>query len=279
VQLSFLFWNLQRKPLQSRLARIARHESIDIVAVAENALSDAEIIQELQNQTGIAFEKPVQYVPEKQKVDVFIRSGISTSVEQLPTNRMVIYKINVQNCAPFLLAVAHLHDPINYSEDDRNELAILKASRNIRQAEGDTGITRTILVGDLNMNPFDRGVRGSSGFHAVMTKEIAARESRQVDGESIPFFYNPMWGHFGDRTDGPPGTIYYGSGVATPFWSIYDQVLLRPSLMHSLQELRILDSDGTDSLLTENGIPDVRSASDHLPIKFVLDIQSQDEEP
>jgi endonuclease/exonuclease/phosphatase family metal-dependent hydrolase len=271
VQLSFLFWNLQRKPLQSRLARIARHESIDIVAVAENALSDAEIIQELQNETGIAFEKPVQYVPEKQRVDVFIRSGISTSVEQFPTNRMVIYQINVQNSFPFLLAVAHLHDPINYSETDRNELAI-ESSRNIRQAEEDTGITRTILVGDLNMNPFDRGVLGSRGLHAVMTKEIATRESRTSAGEDFPFFYNPMWGHFGDTTPGPPGTIYYGSGVATPFWSIYDQVLLRPSLMHSLQELRILDSDGTDSLLTERGIPNAQSASDHLPIKFVLDM-------
>ena len=105
-----------------------------------------------------------------------------------------------------------------------------------------------------------------------MTKEVASRESRQSAGEGFPFFYNPMWGHFGDRTPGPPGTIYHGGGVATPFWNIYDQVLLRPSLMHALQELRILESDGVESLLTENGTPNAQLASDHLPIKFVLDI-------
>jgi hypothetical protein len=53
---------------------------------------------------------------------------------------------------------------------------------------------------------------------------------------------------------------------------MFDQVLLRPSLMDSLAELRILDSDGQGPLVTERGRPRSSTASDHLPILFRLDL-------
>jgi hypothetical protein len=53
-----------------------------------------------------------------------------------------------------------------------------------------------------------------------------------------------------------------------------DQVLFRPDLLpffHN-ETLRILASDGTVSFLTDEGLPDRDRFSDHLPIKFGLDI-------
>jgi hypothetical protein len=129
-----------------------------------------------------------------------------------------------------------------------------------------------MLVGDLNMNPFEAGVVGAHGLHAVMTRADARRVERSIQGVAYRFFYNPMWGHFGDRSAGPPGTYYLkASKPINYFWNIYDQVLLRPALLESLTSLEIVDSDGSNSLVTENGVPDSERGSDHLPILFRLD--------
>jgi hypothetical protein len=129
------------------------------------------------------------------------------------------------------------------------------------------------LVGDLNMNPFDPGVASAHGLHAVMVRSKAAEATREILGEAYRMFYNPMWGCFGDRTAGPPGTFYLSSSKPlNHFWNIYDQVLLRPALADSLAGLDILDSCGGAPLLTRGGLPDRAAASDHLPVLFRLDL-------
>jgi hypothetical protein len=105
-----------------------------------------------------------------------------------------------------------------------------------------------------------------------MTRALAARERRTVRGHDYRMLYNPMWGLFGDRPSaGPPGTYYRSStGTVNYFWNMYDQVLLRPAVAGAQAELRILDTDGTDTLLTPRGLPDQAAGSDHLPLLFRL---------
>lgn len=66
------------------------------------------------------------------------------------------------------------------------------------------------------MNPFDEGVVKAAGLHAMMTKATANERFRTVQGREYPFFYNPMWGFFGDRTDGPAGTFHYRRSAICP---------------------------------------------------------------
>ena len=145
----------------------------------------------------------------------------------------------------------------------------------IRKKEDEVGHTRTVLVGDLNMNPFEDGVVSSTGLHAVMTRKIAEKKSRIVQDNEYLYFYNPMWSLFGDGSKGPPGTYYYYKAEhKVYFWNIFDQVLLRPDLIDffSNDDLMILDSDGKNVLLSSQGIPDINVASDHLPIYFTLNL-------
>ena len=112
---------------------------------------------------------------------------------------------------------------------------------------------------------------GAPAFHGMMAKALAERGEREVAGRSYRFFYNPMWGIFGDRTAGPAGTYYLSSAKPVNYyWNVYDQVLLRPELMDSLEDLRILVSDGAESLLTNRGLPNDNRGSDHLPLLFRL---------
>ncbi len=61
-----------------------------------------------------------------------------------------------------------------------------------------------------------------------------------------------------------------GSKPVNYFWNMYDQVLVRPALIDHLSEVRILDHDGTESLLTPGGLPGRADGSDHLPLLFRL---------
>ena len=133
----------------------------------------------------------------------------------------------------------------------------------------------TIVVGDFNMNPFDDGLASFYGFHSVMDKVVARKESRIVHGEERSFFYNPMWSLMGDGSQGPSGTYYYNSGGSKNFyWNMLDQVILRPDLIPFFpdNELRIISETYSCSLLRDSGVPDARMASDHLPLLFKIDI-------
>jgi hypothetical protein len=127
-------------------------------------------------------------------------------------------------------------------------------------------------VGDFNLDPFDQALVSTNGFHAVLSRAVAARQQRKVSGKSYDFFYNPMWGRMGDGSHGPPGSHYYSSTEHVAyFWHSFDQVLLRPSLLHEFddQSLMVLTHIGKESLL-KHGIPDKVKYSDHLPLLFSI---------
>lgn len=85
-------------------------------------------------------------------------------------------------------------------------------------------------------------------------------------------FYNPRWGFFGDRTPGPPGTIYYRKGAQLSYdWNMFDQTLLRPAVMELAdEEVMIVQRCGEQALIAKSGRPDRNIGSDHLPILVTL---------
>jgi endonuclease/exonuclease/phosphatase family metal-dependent hydrolase len=143
----------------------------------------------------------------------------------------------------------------------------------IAEIEDERSHRNTVFVGDFNMSPFDPGMTLVTGMHGLMTQQLAEKADRRHHSKNYRRFYNPMWGFFGDRTPGPPGTHYWRSSVIeNHHWAILDQVLLRSSIASKLHTLNIIANDGTHSLFGNDGAPDKRVLSDHLPIHFALDI-------
>ncbi len=207
-----------------------------------------------------------------QKLTVYTRFSNQFMQPLSETGRWSIRRLALPLRTEILLAMAHLPDRQNHStESQAYEAAEL--ARDIKRVEEQVGHARTVVIGDFNMDPFETGIYAAAGLNAAMTKEIAMRESRIVQGRQYNFFYNPMWRHFGDRTGRPPGTYYYHKAEHTTlFWHMFDQVLLRPELVDKLydEELEILTSDGQVSFLSAKGLPDAKIASDHLPLMFSL---------
>ncbi|MEK7400292.1 MAG: hypothetical protein AAB116_25385, partial [Candidatus Poribacteria bacterium] len=173
-----------------------------------------------------------------------------------------------------LLFVTHFPDKMNWkSESQVDEWK--RYSDKIKFLEWKIGHSRTILVGDLNTSPFEQGNISASGLYGIMSKTIANKKARTIQGKNYPFFYNPMWNLLGDVNSETPGTFYRQNAEHVEFfWYMLDQVLIRPDLLGRFNngDLKILTTDGEISFLNENGIPDKNIASDHLPLLFKLDL-------
>jgi len=188
--------------------------------------------------------------------------------------RHTIRRLMLPMRTEIVLAALHLPSKL-YSSENSQILACSQWAETIAQAERQVGHTRTVVVGDLNMNPFEAGVVGAGGFHATMARAEALRGQRTVGGQQYPFFYNPMWGCFGERDGTPAGTYFYDSSEhVSYYWNMFDQVLLRPSLVDQLSTagIEIVTRAGAVSLLSASGRPDKSVGSDHLPILFGLDL-------
>lgn len=271
---TFLFWNLYRQPLHESIYRIANLYQVDIIILAECTLDPAALLLAL-NRRG---EADYHYAPSPgcQKIQIFTKFSNNFLPVILEADRLTVRQLKTPTMQKdILVAALHFPSKSNWEENDQS-LESPFYSDFIREAEKQVGHQRTIVVGDFNMNPYEKGMVNANGFNAVMSRSIALKRERRLQGRHYTFFYNPMWSMMGDFSPGAPGTHYYPpSGHGSYYWHTFDQVLLRPDLLETIMpnSIAILDSDGERSLLSHGGYPDKSWASDHLPLLFRLNIK------
>jgi hypothetical protein len=271
---TFLFWNLNRRPLLPLIRALVEEHRVDVLVLAESQLLPEVLVEGLNAQTDQAFSYPMNLSEDLQ---ILIRYPVS-AMEPLRDDRgMALRWFRPTANLDMLLALIHFPSKQFLTESDQSLLAMRYIQR-IEEAEENLGHRRTIVLGDLNMNPFEPGMIGSEGFHAVSTRMLAGRTSRIVQGVPRHFFYNPMWSLFGDRSPGPPGTYFFSSSSPTAiFWHMFDQVLIRPELLErtSNYNVHILTGAGHTSLLSSNGTPNRVVGSDHLPLLFQIALEGE----
>jgi hypothetical protein len=281
---SFLFWNLYGRAKDndgsraSRLAEslglLAAAHQLDVLIFAECGI-DSVRIEEALNASGAG---PYYRVPGRSK-----RIALYSRLPGRPwrddfydplKDRLAIQELRIGHAPTVLLVGVHFYDRQTIATEAGRALVSTEMVADIRKTEAAVGHERTILVGDLNMNPYEAGVVGTQALHAVMSRELARSIGRIRHRASVGCFYNPMWGLFGDGSLSPPGSYFYPNATDphNHFWNLYDQVLVRPDIMDALKDVRVLDTDGTSNLITKRGRPRKATFSDHLPILFRLTI-------
>ena len=268
-----MFWNIQKKPLLHRVARIAAGQAVDIVLLTECVQSDAGLLAALNGGGKGPFRCPTR---RNDRFRVASRFPASVFGERYTdaSRRLSVYELKTSPTQPILLGLVHLVSPAQWEDRVHRNGAAVEVAGDLRQFERKRGHGRTILVGDFNLYPFDDGLVGVSGFHSMMTRELArGRDQRVVQGTNRPAFFNPMWEFLTDRGPRPSGTLFFDqTRPVNPYWHTPDQVLVRPELLDRLVEVQVLETDGTDSLLHgTTGRPETEYGSDHLPLLFRLD--------
>lgn len=265
-KLSFLFWNTGKKDVSSEIAQLATHEKIDILLLAESICHPAELMIKLNTGREGAFD----LAPCNSKgIQIFTRFDPTFFRPVMESPRYSIRSLTLPGRRKVLFAIAHLRSKRNFSDDSQGQY-LIDLARVIREIETDQGHTCTVLVGDLNVSPFEKQVVAIQGLHAVASRAVASASRRRFESRWRPFFYNPMWGLFGDRNTLPPGTHYYFNGdPISYYWYMLDQVLIRPALFDAFdsRDLTIVTKAGEIPLLSREGKP---SLSDHLPLRFRL---------
>ena len=265
---TFLFWNLHQNNCLDILVRLINNYKVDVVMLAESSLKMTDILLKLNTNGNAAFhDNPGQC----DRIAIFSKFPKTWVKPLFETDRMTIRHLKLPNGNDLLLSVVHLQSKLHQSEDSQN-FAVTEIAKDIDRMERKIKHKRTLLVGDLNMNPFEHGIVAESGLHATMDRRIAEQGNRKVNAKEFTFFYNPMWSLLGDASEYPPGSYYRReSEQVAYFWHMFDQVLIRPELLPKFEnkDLKILETDGHVSLL-RNGFPDIKLASDHLPILFRL---------
>lgn len=268
--LRFLFWNIARSTDEDLVARAARSNEADVLILAECEIMPARLLEALNRDAP-----DYQYAPGQcERLRFFSNFDSGFLRPSYETARVSIRRLSLPGRDQVTLVGAHLPSKLHFSAGSQ-VFGCMELNQIIEEEETKAGHKRTILMGDLNMNPFEMGVAASGGLHAVMSRQVALRRSRTVQEQTYSFFYNPMWSHFGDRGAGPSGTYYYEKAEhLNYFWNIFDQVLLRPELLSGFQPdgVRIITSIEDLSLLDEDGIPDKEHGSDHLPVLLELNL-------
>ncbi|MFZ2452212.1 MAG: hypothetical protein WAW36_17020 [Methylovulum miyakonense] len=266
--MNLLFWNINKQPLSAELKWLCDCYNVDILILAENTMSDATllpVLNENNNRTYIAPFNPsakISFYTRIHDFELVHDNGYWGSI------RKITHPIGVE----ILLVAVHIQSKLHMIESEQAAIST-RIALEIDKREQEQGHTNTIVIGDFNMNPFETGLVSADGFHAVMDKQIALKQSRKVSGEERKFFYNPMWSRLGDDSHGCPGTYFHQSSkIINHFWNTLDQVLLRPSLLRCFDpdKLKVIDEIKSTSLINNGKIS--TQFSDHLPLLTKLDL-------
>jgi hypothetical protein len=259
------FWNLKCNVSPEIVAVWAKEWDVDILILAENETDPYRNQQTLNQDTDrLYFADPG--VSDRLTILTRFEPDPTCLISDWPGVSIRHYRLPLGES--FLVVAVHLSSKL-WNETMSQPFIAVELGGYIREAEDRVGHRRTIVIGDLNMNPFETGVVGAGGLHGVMDRRIVANGSRRIRGKDHLYFYNPMWSKLGDAGPEPPGTYFYrGSSDVSYFWNMFDQVLVRPALLDSLtrDSVTIVTRVGEMDLLTDRGLPNSKLASDHLPI-------------
>lgn len=270
--MNIAFWNIGGNDVRSQIKGLVEEKRTDILILIENEIAPNDLLLTLNTTHSDYF-----YCPSPanicEKIHIFAKNSYALiepiyESKRFSARRLIIPQ--VQN--ELLLVAVHYQSKMNWSEANQAAHAsTLKAF--IEKAEAQVGHDKTIVLGDFNMNPFEYGMVQTTGLHAVMDRQLALEGSRVVDDSDHKYFYNPMWSFFGEQGKGDVHGSYYFR-KAEPicyFWNIFDQVILRPSILELLDEdsLEIVTQIQDFALINAKGRIN-NSVSDHLPIVFSL---------
>jgi hypothetical protein len=268
----FMFWNIARRDLGLEIGEACREHDVDVLILAECTLSSAQLFSRANDGRLDFYEEATS--PVESRLRFFTKLPLNTLRPLADNDWASIRSFRPPIGTEIIVVGAHISSKLFASPHDQHHEASLIRDL-IARTERAQGHSRTLVIGDLNMNPFEPGLTAANGFHAIMDKDIALKGSRRVQGADYDFFYNPMWSRLGDESQGPAGTYYLNRGgrVVNHFWETFDQVLLRPALLpyYKAQGLKVLDRIA-DRPLIRNGVID-RSYSDHLPLLIKLDLE------
>jgi hypothetical protein len=265
---AFLLWNVHRKAsLDGLVQNLIRQLQIDVVLLVEYAFGVSQL-------SGLLLQDGLFKTPSPDRFGVFVRANHSlTPLRYRLGGRAGLWAWTPPSGQEGLIALLHGFDRRNH-DDSTRRVFFRRVADAVRRCEMVRNHRRSIIAGDFNAQPFESAMTNADGLHAIGLRSVSGRSARKVLGAegALDFFYNPMWRAYGShRPDAGAATHYWlGRNAHELGWHMLDQVVLHPeeSARFPEDQLRIVTQVGGIGLLDADGLPDRKTASDHLPVVF-----------
>lgn len=257
-----IFWNVNRKDLTQFVCSLANSTMADVIVLNENEVESHETLHALRQNVSIDFYIPIAS-PNK-RFHCFCRKPMLDLSEVHSGSRTSVRKLTI-GYHRILLVLVHGIDIRNNDAETRQSF-VQSLTSDIALLKEQQKTSKLVVLGDFNLNPYDRGMTLAVGWNAMMTRACVAPGVRKHLNQEYEFYYNPMWSLFGDNTAGPSGTVYDTSNQGPYGWSMLDQVLIHHSIVEMFDDVEIMTQAGELSLMNARGRPDSQNSSDHFPI-------------
>lgn len=265
-----LLWNIQAGKAIALVRSVCLENDVDIAILVEDDKDRSKLSRSMTSQSAAG--QYVEFAPVPSPIRIFTRLDLRRFAAVADRGRVSIRSYSPPFGPSFLLVACHV--PSKLRRDTENQYAFVRRMRSdIEEAEKATGFP-SVVIGDLNMSPYETPVLAADGLHGIPYKQVAARGHRIFDGQKWSFFYNPMFRLMISDGSHPPGTYFYNtSQLINTYWHTFDQVLVRPTLSNYLREedLKVVSSIGNVALADERSV--FGWASDHLPLLVNLDVE------
>lgn len=288
-KIAILFWNTQQKNITQSVVRLVQHYRVNIVFLAEsNPQQDVVgLLRSLNAAPRLPEEgafRAIDWVnrptPNSAMANFCVFTNLQDSIwEQCTiTNRYAIWRVVLPHQRILHLAAVHF-PAIQQDQGDQQRESAIALRQDLEFHEEQIVKANeprfSIIMGDMNANPFDAGIAGVYGLNATHIREVAQRQFRYTNGQRHLYLFNPMWRFLGMK---PWGT-YYNDKLSKPIrydWSILDQVLVRPDLISCFDR-----SDATDLWIPiTDGVMDFDLSRrtdrpeipDHRPVVFQFEL-------
>jgi hypothetical protein len=260
-----LFWNTKGKNLDDAISCLVSDLEVNVILLAESPTNPAFLASSLRASVDSRFFAPIHI---KNKF-VCAANDESLSLNELVSEEHFSLRRFIHDSHSSVLVTIHAIDAINHDLEHRSAqaqvvLTEIKSLLNSYQSD------RVVIIGDFNVNPFDRCMTLPMVFNAMMTRSCTKNGRRQYQRKKYDLYYNPMWSFFGDLSNGPSGTFYYTGSRGIFGWNMLDQVILHHSLASYFHSVKIVDSTTNLNLADARGRPNDNCYSDHFPILITL---------
>lgn len=167
--MKLLFWNLNKKDNADLALSCMHEEKVGIAAFGE--FSGTEFSDELLKGSGY---RPMGY-GGCDKVKIIAQESIEV-LDCFEESRFAVLPMKIGKIC-FIVAAAHLVDRMSSADPEPRLVDIRKMMDVIHGYENALSINKTIVMGDLNANPYDKELLLPNAFNAMLFKGLVRNKT------------------------------------------------------------------------------------------------------
>ncbi len=259
--MKFIFWNIHKQPLVEEIAELIAEKQCDICAFAE---TDEETINQAVEllRDKYQIDCSLYLNPGCDRITIIVVGELKISL--LNQQRYFsLVKIKGKN-KELIAGFVHFPSQLNCTLDALGDIFARFRSQLVIE-EVRCHIQDSMVIGDFNVNPFERPMISFRSMGATNGQDCSLRRSIKSYEVSNQLFYNPMWTLYAAHKERPGGHKYLNTPNHVLTWHFLDQVIIRPSLIEyfNFESLLVIKRTKNFNYLNNNQVPKV---SGHLPL-------------